>query len=1289
MKMKLQKRIACVIFMLIGSVNVNYGQSNEIIEVPWGEEKTLTQGDRSIIVPHIVGQDMDGNIPNFFIRKKIKDNTTRNTEFELVSTIPASLKEIAYLNSQNIEVSVLRYDLKVSKSREERHVVLNLFPFLLENGQVVKVHKFNLIEGAEINDSPNLLKTFVANSALKEGSGSWYKISINQDGIYKLDRNFLEQCNVNVDNLNPQHIHIFGNGEGRIPELNSIPRTDDLAEVSIIIVDGGDGSFDANDYVLFYGEGPHKWTAVGTSSYDQDRNPYSDFSGYFINIDSSKPPKIVSSMPNGTGIVTNNVSTYSYHAVHELDANSLIKAGQRWYGELYDDDTQMQYNYLFNVSSIDNSVPVTFDVSIASNSTFGAGSSHTYTANGVQIGTSQMPSGAGAGNYRRQEMQMEYPNPSSSINLLVSMVKNSPDVLTYMDRILLNARRNLSMTNHQFTFSDLNSVGAGNVSEFSLTGIPSSGFVWNVTDRHNVSNVLGIQSGTNFQFVANTSNLEKWVASDGVSYLTPSRVGGVANQNLHGLSQADYLIVTNSSFLSQANRLANLHRDNGLIVHVVTDTQVFNEFSSGMKDASAIRMFAKMFYERGASDPSTRPKNLLLFGDGTFDPKNRVANNNNYILTYQVLNSEDHIAALVTDDYFGLLDDSESILSSDELDIGVGRLLISDVTMAKQQVDKIEHYMKNGSSLFSSAGNADCDDNGYSSTFGDWRTRYVQIADDEEGAYFLDFDVEPQYDSVKLNNPEMNCEKIYLDAYQQISTVGGERYPEATNAINRQIDKGCILMNYVGHGGEVGVAEERAISVPQIQGWSNINKLPLIVSATCEFTKYDDPDRVSAGEWASLNPDGAAIALMTTTRSVFFGVNTNTGKSFFKSVFERDENFQPLSFGEIIRRSKNGVNGSNNKRSFTLIGDPALQIAIPRMKIITDSVNGISPNLTVDTIMALSTVTIKGHVEDFNGNALNNFNGTVYPTIYDKPKNQQTLGNDTDSPLREFEVQTNKLYRGKATVTDGYFEFTFVVPKDINYSIDYGKLSYYAENGETDAIGSETNVKIGGIDPNGISDNQGPDIEMFLNTESFVNGGLTDENPKLIAKLFDQNGINTVGNGIGHDLVAIIDDNSSDPFVLNDYYVSDIDSYQSGEIRFDFLDLEPGAHTLTLKVWDVNNNSSESVIDFVVQESAELELDHVLNYPNPFTTSTQFFFEHNQVCTQLEVQLQIMTISGRLVKSINKYVTTEGFRSEGIEWDGRDDFGDQLAKGVYVYRLIVTSPDGVKAEKLEKLVILK
>jgi hypothetical protein len=359
------------------------------------------------------------------------------------------------------------------------------------------------------------------------------------------------------------------------------------------------------------------------------------------------------------------------------------------------------------------------------------------------------------------------------------------------------------------------------------------------------------------------------------------------------------------------------------------------------------------------------------------------------------------------------------------------------------------------------------------------------------------------------------------------------------------------------------------------------------------------------------------------------------------------------------------------------------------MKIITDSINSLSPSIEIDTIKALSKKTIKGHLEDFSSNILTDFNGVLAPTVFDKSKNQSTLGQDTESPIIPFSTQKSALYKGKVTVNKGFFQFSFIVPKDINYSFGKGKISYYADNGVFDASGQDDRLIIGGVDPLGIQDNSGPQIEMHLNSKSFANNGITDETPILLAKLYDENGINTVGNGIGHDILAILDGNTSKPIILNEYYTANLDSYQSGTINYNFSKLDKGKHTLLLKVWDVNNNSSEANLDFIVQEKEELALGHVLNYPNPFTTKTEFYFEHNQIFNELETQIQIFTISGRLVKTINQQVLTNGFRSNGISWDGLDDYGDQLAKGVYVYRLKVKTSEGKTSEKLEKLVILK
>lgn len=1243
----------------------------------------------AITVPHIKGQELSGYCPNYSWLGEVKSSQLNNGDVVVTSTIPALNEEILYLNNHNIQVDTLSYTLRISNAREKKVAVMDLFPFMKVNGEIHRITDFTIQLNKSFSHIAPQPKSFVANSVLKDGSGFWYKISVSEDGIYKIDYPFLESClegsGIDISTISPDDINIYGNGEGKLPELNSTYRTDDLAKNAIQVIDGGDGTFDQGDYILFYGWGPHRWYLNSIDEFDQNRHVYSDVACYFININSAETPLRMASLSESVQSPTHTITKYDFRDIHEADNVSLVSGGQRWYGELFDGGDLVR-NFTFRVPNVDLTDSAYFRVAMASNANTAAGNTQTYSINGATLGQWSLP--VASADYGRTVQLVTEPSPAALMPLKITVQRNSPDVLTYLDRIVLNTRANLIFEDGQLNFRDNSTVGLGNVGVFKIQDLPSSGgYVWDVTDKHEPKIIEGQFLGTEFQFVQEIDSLREFIACDGLTYLTPAKVGTVDYQNLHGLPQADYIIVSHKLFLAQAERLANLHRDNGLIVHVVDPEMIYNEFSSGVPDATAIKFFAKMFYDRGAIDPTNRIKHLLLFGDGTFDPKNRVANNNNFVLAYEVVNSESHISATVADDYYGMLDDIDGNQSGDLMDISVGRLLISDNQMAKEQVDKIEHYMRNGSNLYS-ANQGNCCTETSNSTFGDWRTRYVQVADDEEGGYFVRTDSEPHYEYVKDSFPDMNSVKIYLDAYQQTTTAGGQRYPEVVERIDEEMNRGSLVFCYVGHGGEVGVAEERVITVPQIQSWTNINSMPLMVSATCEFTKFDDPSRVSAGEWASINPLGGAIALMTSTRSIYFGTNSQITMSFYENVFRRDSEFKPRTFGEIITDSKNAVGGTN-KRSFTLIGDPALRIALPYMKIVTDSINGYDPSLVVDTLKALSKVTVKGHMEDFYGNVLSSYNGVLSPTVFDKPKIQETLVNDPTSSLEVFELQNSKLYRGKASIVNGYFEFSFIVPKDINYAVDTAKISYYSEDGATDGIGHERRVLVGGIDPNGLNDNQGPDIELYMNDESFVNGGTTDETPVLLVKAFDESGINSSGSGIGHDLIAVLDANTGDPIVLNDYYTAELDSYQSGEIRYQFMELEPGAHTLTVKVWDVNNNSSEASIDFVVQEHEEIALDHVLNYPNPFTTYTEFFFEHNQVCTELETQVQIFTVSGRLVKTINTPVQTEGFRSAGIPWDGRDDFGDQLAKGVYVYRLKVKAVDGTVADETEKLVILR
>lgn len=1283
------KNSFAIIFLCV-CVNFTFVWSQEKIDlvVEWDKPLEANLNGKLEKFPQIKNQSYENSRPNFYWIKEVQLNSEYNFNLVQYNSIECDAVDLAFLKRQNTLLpDLFSPEVVVRKGNGKKYAVVNFCPYVLENGIVKRISSITLslnVLGKTNKSVPT--KSFSPNSVLREGTGFWYKIAVTDDGIYKIDKEFLESIGVNTSTLNPNHLNIFGNGEGMLPEENSVYRTDDLAKNAIQIVGGNDGAFDTDDYILFYGWGPHRWYANGTAEFARRTNVYEDNSYYFININENDSPLRMGVETSSTILPTHVINEMSVRLTYEKDEKNLVKGGQNWYGDVFDVNLSRNYNY--TIPNLISSSNLRIKVGMAAN-----GKDSNLDILAASIGGSTILSTAlpMAGiDYNRSVYNFTKTNPSTNFTLNLNVTRSNPSVIAYLDFITINARRNLTFYGNEMSFRDLSSVGAGNVGKFTLSNVNPDISVWNLTNRNQPKIVQTIISGSNLEFTLAVDTIKEFVASNGQSFLIPLKISEVPYQNLHGLPQADLLIISPTQFIAEAKRLADLHRSDGLTVNVVEQSQVFNEFSSGMRDATAIRFFAKMFYDRGQI-LNDGPKNILLFGDGTFDHRNRISNAN-YILTYQAINSESHIEALVTDDYYGILDDVESFSPSDLMDIGVGRMLVSNALNAKEQVNKVEHYMKNGSSFYSAPGDCNCNLSQTQNTFGDWRLKYVQIADDPDMSLNYDFvgqDLEPQVQIVNTYRKEMNVDKIYSDAYQQISGAGGQRYPDVNEAINDRIRRGALVVNYVGHGGEVGVSDERIITVPQIQDWKNSNALALIVSATCEFTKYDDPDRVSAGEWAALNPKGGAIALMTTTRAVYFSVNQDTGFKFYNEVFRRDSDSLPRTFGDIIMTTKNETFNSSNKRSFTLIGDPALRIAMPRLKIKSDSIyreGSFGPN---DTIRALDKITLIGHVEDLSGNILTGFKGTVSPTIFDKPKTEYTLGQDPGTSIVPFLLQKSALFKGQASVKDGYFKMTFIVPKDINYTIGNGKISMYGNDQVTDAMGYDNSVIIGGINPNGINDDLGPEIELFMNDYSFVDGGITDEQPILLARLTDENGINAVGNGIGHDITAILDQNSAEPIILNDYYLSDLDTYKSGVVNFNMVKLNPGKHTITFKAWDVNNNSSERSLDFIVKEKETPELSHVLNYPNPFTTSTKFYFEHNQINTALESQIQVFTITGKLVKTINTLVNTKGFRTEGIDWDGKDDFGDQLAKGVYVYRLSIKTEDGGEAEKLEKLVILK
>ena len=1270
-----------LILLLIGHSSVAQDVS---VEIQWQQPKEIVINGVQTVVPVIANGDYENQLPIHSFQQKYKSGNYQVQVLD-IQTQAVTAYETNYLNTiRDVVPLAATIEAKVSRSKNEYYLVSKCFPYYKAGSGYLKIvsYKLRTIAGGAVVNS-NYLKSYAANSVLN--TGAWYKISVPNDGIYQLNRDFFKNMGLDVDNLDPVTINLYGNADGILSELNSDPYRDDLKKNAIQFVGNSDSTFDEGEYFLFFGAGPNRWDRGSGTNYSRKMHIYSAVNTYFIHVDETDLPLRIQSLPESPLPANQTVNSYTFYDIHENESVNLVQGGQRWYGESF--DANLTQSFKFNIPNLDPATPIQVKYAAASNANSG-GNNFLITYNGSPLDT--LPLYSTSADYIRTPGSFLFNASSSPVELVYTLNRVNPSVKAYLDYIEIVGRRNLVFFGSSMLFRDLNSVGLGNVSLFNVSGVNASHRVWDVSSKTNPRLIEGTLAGNIFSFKQSTDTLREFLVFNENGFAQPSFIKQVDNQDLHALGQYDYIIVSPKQFMGQANRLAGLHQSNGLSTLVVDVEQVYNEFSSGNQDATAIRRFVKMFYERAGGNAALQPKYLCLFGDATYDPKNRVAGNNYMVPTYEYLNSENHIAALVTDDYFGFMDNNESIGDLDLMDIGVGRLLISNATHAQTQVDKIEHYMKNGinSPIVSNDPNSCCIGE-TANMFGDWRQVYTNITDDEEGGTFITADAEPAFNQVQGDANEMNCEKIYSDAYTQVSTTGGHRYPDVLSAITDRVERGSLITNYIGHGGEVGAAEERIITIPQANAWTNLNRMGLFVTSTCEFTKFDDPSRESIGELISLNPKGGSIALMTTTRSVYISINTLVVASLFNHVIERDANFDPLAFGEIMRRIKNSSGTSANRRCFNLIGDPALKICLPKWKVVTDSINHVSISNGADTVRALTKMHVVGHLEDYNGNKLTSFNGVLSPTIFDKPKKVQTLGNDQNSPIITFKTQKNALYKGRATVTNGDFKFEFIVPKDIDFNYGRGKISYYADNKVVDADGWDTTFIVGGINPNPPVDNVGPELKIYLNDDSFVNGSISSANPLLVVEAYDEFGINTVGNGIGHDITAVLDGNTGNPIVLNEYYKSNLDSYQNGKLQYTLRNMSVGSHTLDVKVWDVNNNSSTIRLDFTVTEDQDVQLDHVLNYPNPFTTHTTFMYEHNQSCASLETQINIYTVSGRLVKTINQLVPTNGFRVEGISWDGKDDFGDQLAKGVYVYQLKVTMPDGKKAQKMEKLVLLK
>jgi len=1109
--------------------------------------------------------------------------------------------------------------------------------------------------------------------------GNWYKIRIKKTGVYKLTYEDIQSIGIS----NPAGVRVFGNGGAMLPLMNNQPRTDDLQENPVYMDKGADGIFGPGDFILFYGIGPVTWKFdPATSFFTHQVHAYSAYSYYFIGSGDGEGRRIVPKEPlSATPSIT--VTSFYDYSFKEKNRKNLIKSGRLWVGEKLEnafDTTFLFPNRLTNE-------PVKIRAGVVSRSA--QSRQFVIRLNGdvagtLSVGSVNLSNSIGTyANYKSDYFSLVH--PETELNVEITYNKTNTTDEGYLDFVAVMAKRSLIYTGSELFFRDPFLKDLYSIASFRVESLTASGQIWDVTNPAAVKQLPATFTGSSLQFTDSTNITREYVALDpGAGFPKPEwnsslpGLGLVPNQNLHGTGPCQLLIITHPDFVAAADSVAEYHRKHdGFEVAVATTTQVYNEFSSGAPDVSAIRDYARMIYKRFPGTGQLRY--LLLFGDGSYNNFSQDKGNSNYILTYQSESSLNATSSYVSDDFFGFMDDNEGGSDNMEifsLDLGVGRLPAKSANEALVLFEKIRDY--------------DTDKNRT-----DWRNNIIFVGDDEDGNLHM-MQSNSLADWVRNTYPQFNVKKVLLDAYKQVSASNGSRYPDVNRIIANNINKGVLIFNYTGHGGERGIAAEQILMREDLLKLSNSNNLPLFVTATCEFSRFDDLtddegkliESTSAGETSLLFSQGGSIALLSTTRIVYSDRNHYLNTKFYRIVFQRDENGKPYRLGDIIRMTKDSTGAQRNKLNFILLGNPALRLAQPTYRVVTDSVNGESAEAVSDTLRAFSLIRVSGHVENAEGNLPQDYNGTIYPSVFDKVQNMTTLGNDGGDPMT-FQAQENLIYKGKASVKNGQFSFSFMVPRDITYSFGSGKISYYAENGPREANGHFTGFTIGGTAADVPVDENGPEISLFLNDEYFSPNGITNSSPLIYALISDESGINTTGNGIGHDLTGVINGDVSAPVVLNDFFESDLNDFRRGKVIYPLQNLEPGVHSLTLRAWDVFNNSSEAIIVFEVLNANKLVMKNMYNYPNPATNQTWFTFEHNRPGELLEVSVHIFGLDGRMVGNIEKTIEPGGFTSAPMEWDLHDTNGNLLNPGFYPYRIRAIGQDGSVAEQFGKLLISK
>lgn len=1107
------------------------------------------------------------------------------------------------------------------------------------------------------NCGTNAQPTYAVHSKL--ASGSWYKIAVNTDGVYKLTAADV----AGLSGISCERIAMYGSAGDQLSEDNRVRRTDDMEPIAIEIVDkNGNGLFENGDCILFYGEGPNVWRFNNRSQqFEYKPHAYATENFYYLTTSADK-------MDSSLRIQTSNqhhtsssaITSYTATAIYHPDNINTHGGGQIWVADKFGSGiSSRSYSLQLPALPTDNTISLRYG--LANVSDYGAQFSITVSDSSLQ---KYIPPTTVYQTYTDT-----WHNIRDNVSVKINYSPQAAMAEGYLDFLELTAQvglRFVSQNGQQF-FRNSQQIGDGVIGQFAASGYRSDLKIWDVTNPNQPSNLtITPGSGENFSFDASCQNAGTFLAFLETDAMRPLSVTPLANQDIHGAETPDYVIVTHHDFLTQAEELANLHRnEDGMSVMVVEQDLVYNEFSSGKQDPIALRQMMRCLRAKDAD--GIKPKYLLLFGKGTYDNRDILGNHHRSVVTYQTPSSFDSEgSAFPSDDIAGYLEDNIGGPFEGRMSVGIGRLPAKTAAEADHFVSKIRNYILRH-------------DFENENIRGDWRNYVTLLADDADPScpYDTSFasDSEKMSRLIKASYPHLNIDKIFADSYIQQSGADGSYYPDVNNALRQRMNYGCLLFNYIGHGSSSYIGTERFMEFTDIEKYSNTDRLPLFVTSTCSFGHYDLTEGVCGAE-AILLADNAGIGVISAARPIHHNYQFNTNTCMFALDPEN-------TIGDALRKAKNQTTVSH---CISLLGDPALHLSIPRNRVVVTSVNNheVEPDVT-DSAEVLSRVTIAGEIRNEEGRIVTDFNGTIYPIVFDREVACRTLANDNDSSEVDFTQQKNMLYKGRETVENGRFTYSFVIPKDVAYRYDYAKLSHYAKSANDNATGAYCNIMFGGFNENSTIEEVHPTVRLFIGDTNFRNGGLTNETPTLYARLIDSVGINAAGSGLGHDITAVIDGNPYSTITLNDYYEPSISDSRNGEVYYTLGKLDNGRHTLTLKCWNIYNYSGSSTISFVVANDRTAQLGQLSATPNPAHDRTLIRLEHNLSSNIAEATISIYDMRGALVKEF-KPALASSTSVVAFPWDFRAENGSQVSKGIYIVRGTIITADGEKLTQTSKIV---